>query len=227
MRKLIIQQSLSTFPYEKYNYPQTLLRLNHEMMRLTYQRHSAYASAHMFDFWRIEGSMYPEMAGGGWEKIALIKKALELDYDFVAWIDADAAVMDFEVDLIDAIPEGKSFGTALHDAPWFKGLDILPHYNVGVTYWRNTELSRKFTAEWFAAYPGSKRWMEQGAFNELIDKDEYKDGFHTVDARFNATVNVNLVDNPVVKGWHGIMPMEKRYGMMKAEMREDFLKFNT
>jgi len=199
----------------------------HDMLRLTYQRHAAYARSHNYDYWHIMGSVYPDMIGGGWDKIELIRRALEAEYEFVAWVDADAAVLDFEHDLTEALTVGE-FGACVHDparSEYLKMLNVPAHCNVGVTYWRNTELTRKFVAEWFATYPGEQRWKEQGSFNELIKRPEYAAVFETCADTWNATVNVNEVTNPIVKGWHGIVPAARRMGMMKAELSQDFLVY--
>jgi hypothetical protein len=224
MKKIIIQAALTETTGFTVNNPFL------DMMRLIYQRHAAYSRAHNYDYWHIIGSMYPEMKGGGWDKIDLIRRAMELGYQYIVWIDSDAAIMDLEAELTDALPEGKDFGAVLHDpakSEFLKSCEVPSHCNVGVTYWRNTELTQRFVLEWFASHPGEERWVEQGSFNKLIADDRYKDAFHVVDDTYNATVNVNEVDKPVVKGWHGIMPPVKRLNMMKKELGKDFLKYRV
>jgi len=227
MRKIIIRAAM-TVTHDQYA-DAAFSACNNEMMRLTYQRHAAYARAHNFDYWHITGSVVPERPQGGWDKIYLIRLAMMLNYDFIAWIDADAGIMDFDVDLVDALPEDKLIGACWHDADWFKDPKnpIDPHYNIGVTYWRNQGRAWKFVQEWYDSYPGVPRWAEQGQFNLMVAKDEYKDIFHRVDDSFNATVNVNEVEKPVVKGWHGVVPIAKRLAMMRVECANDFLKFKV
>ena len=147
---LIIQQVLSTDKFtNEYR----------DMMRLIYQRHAAYAGAHGFDYWHILGDYAPEFNRwrGGWDKLQLIGDALAKGWEFIAWIDSDAAITG-DVDLREALPEGKLIGACEHYAPWFEASQIPRHFNIGVTYWRNNPITRKFIAEWIASYPGDKRW---------------------------------------------------------------------
>jgi len=199
-----------------------------DMMHLTYQRHCTYAESHNFDYWHVLGTLYPDMItntqGGGWCKIGLIQMALKRGYDYIAWIDADAAITS-ECDLRDALPAGKFIGAAHHDAPWFPQYQILPHYNIGVTYWRNNPLVLEFTQDWLSRYPGDMRWMEQGTFNAMIAEDKYKDLFAPVEAKWNATINVNEVEKPNIMGWHGVMPEARRFSMMKEVFKDDFIKY--
>jgi len=194
-----------------------------DMMRLTIQRHMAYARAHRMDYWSINGEIHPELYPGGWGKIWLIKDALDRGYEYISWIDADAAIFDFEADLRDALKD-KPFdiGACVHDADWFKELHIPKHMNVGVLYVRASDRSIKFINEWLASYPGDKRWMEQGAFNDMAENNKV---VGVVDDKWNATVNVNMVDKLVVKGYHGVQPLINRFGLMRADMLEDHINF--
>lgn len=228
MRKLIIQACLTTHSYGKKNYDAGFLSCNHDMLRLTYPRHSAYARAHQYDYWHVQGSLLPDMKGGGYDKIELIRRAMEYGYEYIAWVDADAAIMDFGVDLLDAIPEDKALGACLHDpekSAYLKQYNVPQHYNVGVSYYRNTPEAQQFIIDWFATYPGKERWQEQGSYNDLIERPEYAAIFHRCDDKFNATIAVNEVEKPVVKGWHGVMPISRRLDMMRKELKTDYLDF--
>ena len=199
-----------------------------DMMRITYQRHSAYAKALNFDYWHINGHIHPETFPGGWDKIYLIKYAMQHGYKNIAWIDADAAIMDFEADLRDALKD-KPFdiGACLHTpekSEYLKQNNVPPHMNVGVMYWRVTDKSKQFIDDWLAAYPGDKRWREQGTFNELAKVGGV---VGHVDDKWNATVNVNMVDKPAVKGYHGISPVINRFNMMRTDFYEDHIRFRV
>jgi hypothetical protein len=198
-----------------------------DMLRLTYQRHAAYAMAHRMDHWCFQGGIHPENPGeaGAWAKIHLMKMALK-DYEYIFWVDADAAIMDFETDLRDAVKD-IDIGACVHDpekSPYLKQLGIDKHINVGVMYLRNTDLTNDFIDKWLASYPGPKRWAEQGAFNELIKTIP---AVSIIDDKWNATVNVNMVKKPVVMGWHGVMPSINRFLQMKAALADDFLTYRV
>jgi hypothetical protein len=199
----------------------------YDMARLTYQRHSAYARAHKFDYWSLMGDYVPDMKHGSWAKVLLILKAIYQQYEYIAWIDSDAAIMDFGADLRDAMPKDKYLGCVSHYAPWFDKLQVPKHFNVGVMYVRNSELTTQFFQAWSSAYPGVERWAEQGVFNNMITQPEYTPLFHQVEDKWNATVNVNMVDKPAVKGWHGVMPVAKRLDMMRVEMADDYINYRV
>ncbi len=212
---VIIQQAYQIGPFS-------------DMLRLTYQRHAAYAWAHGMEYWPLAATLKPDLWPGGWGKIWLMKLMIEQGYKHIFWIDTDAAIVDFESDLRDALPEGKLIGACEHWAPdWFPQYDIPKHFNVGVTFLRSDPLTVEFLDDWISRYPGHPRWMEQGSFNEMIAEDKYKDIFAPLDAKYNATINVNQVEHPVIMGWHGIMPEVRRFAMMKEVFKDDFIKFRV
>lgn len=221
---IIIQQCLSTNAWTG-----AWSGIFYDQLRLTQPRHMAYARAQHFDYWSIFADVHPEMPRGAWPKVWLIKDALERGYEYVAWLDTDAAVMNMDCNLRDALPADKFIGCVKHDperSDYLKKLEVPPHYNVGVIYVRNSERTREFFESWLETHPGHPRWMEQGSFNELV-VGQYADLMHQVDDTWNATVNVNMVNNPNVFGWHGVMPPERRLAMMVNALQNDFLTFRV
>jgi len=199
-----------------------------DMMRLTYQRHAAYAMAHGMEYWAINGNLKPETWPGGWGKIWLLRLMLDQGYKHIFWIDADAAIVNGECDLRDGLPDGKLIGACEHWAPdWFPMFDIPKHYNVGVLFFKSDPLVAEFLDDWYSRHPGDKRWLDQGSFNDMVKEDKYKDIFHPLDAKWNATFNVNQVTDPNIMAWHGVMPEAKRYSMMKEVFKDDFVKFRV
>ena len=199
-----------------------------DMLRLCYQRHAAYAWAHNMEYIAWAGSLKPDLWPGGWGKIWLIRLMLEQGYKYVFWIDTDAAIVNGECDLRNALPDGKLIGAVEHYAPdWFPKFDIPRHFNVGILLVKNDPLTKEFMDDWISRYPGHSRWLEQGAFNGMVGEDKYRDVFQKLDDRWNATYNVNPVENPYIMGWHGVMPEAKRYSMMKEVFKDDFLKFRV
>jgi len=198
-----------------------------DMLRLTYQRTAAYAWAHGMEYIAWAGSLKPEMWPGGWGKIWLMRLMLDQGYKHVFWIDTDAAIANMECDLRDGLPEGKLIGACEHWAEsWFPQLDIPRHYNVGVLFLRNDPRTKAFLDDWISRYPGHQRWLEQGSFNEMVT-GEYTDIFHPLDATWNATYNVNEVEQPNIMAWHGVMPESKRFAMMREVFKDDHLRFRV
>jgi hypothetical protein len=200
-----------------------------DMLRLTILRHMTYANGHDMDYWSFQGGLEKDhkMEAGAWAKIDLMKMAFEQGYEYVFWIDADAAIVDFNTDLRDAVKD-IDIGACAHDpakSEYLKSLNVPKHVNVGVMYLRNTENAKKFVDEWLASYPGIPRWAEQGSFNLLMEK--YPDIVTVIDDKWNATVNVNMVEKPVVKGYHGVMPLINRFGLMRVDCIDDHINFRV
>lgn len=221
-KAIIIQQCLSSGGYTgKWS------GIFYDMLRLTQQRHAAYARAHGFDYWCMYGDIHPGKQGGAWDKVQLVLDALRRGYEYVVWLDTDAAIVDMSADLRNALPEGALIGAVEHDparSPFLRQNQVPKHKNVGVLYVRNAPETIEFFAAWLASWPGVERWAEQGAFNELSAGKPF---VVAVNDRYNATVEVNMVGAPVVKGWHGVMPPEKRLALMRAELEQDFIKFRV
>lgn len=200
-----------------------------DMLRLCTQRHMAYARAHNMDYWSFTGGFQVgrPAESGAWAKIELMRLALNQGYEYVFWIDADAGIIDFETDLRDAVKD-IDIGACAHDpkkSAYLKQLKIAKHINVGVMYLRNTEKTKQFIEDWFNIYPGEPRWAEQGSFNKLMEK--YPDVVKEIDDKWNATVNVNMVPKPVVKGYHGLMPVINRFYTMRMDFIEDHIDFRV
>lgn len=103
-----------------------------------------------------------------WEKISCIEKALDLGYDFVLWIDADAMVVDTGQDIRSAIGEAgsareKDFFLTRHAMGGGKSP------NLGVVLVRNSEPARKILGDmWNMKKYENHRWWEQAAFLEYF-----------------------------------------------------------
>jgi hypothetical protein len=187
------------------------------------QRHVAYAISHKMDYIPYFGDYTDrDVYTGGWSKIKMIVDALK-KYEYVFWIDTDAAIVKFDTDLRDAF-QG-NIGCCEHRAEVFpKELEIPTHYNVGVIFVKNDDGVKEFFESWWNSYPGDPRWAEQGAFNELVKDSPL---FFKLDDRYNATVNVNMCEDPVIVGWHGVSPLNKRFEMMKKQFISDHLKYKV
>jgi len=198
-----------------------------DMLRLTYQRHAAYAWAHNMEYWPIHASLKPDLWPGGWGKIYAIQLMMQQGYEHVFWIDTDAAITDMDCDLREGLPEGKLIGACEHWAEWFKEFDIPRHYNVGVLFMKNHPIVTDFLREWIGAFPGDKRWWEQGVFNDLVKSQKYEAIFHRLDDKWNATYQVNEVEQPCIMGWHGVMPEPRRFAMMRKTFEDDYIRFRV
>jgi hypothetical protein len=180
-----------------------LLDLNHD-------RNEAYCDRHHMDYWpeRWNDERYPAITGA-WLKIVLMIQALEKDYQSIFWLDADTLIWDLETDLREAIQPGH-IGACWHRIPQ------LHHWNVGALYLDNTPQVLRFLRAWLASYPAPPDgWNEQGVFNRLA---RASGTVVTVSDRWNATLDVNMVPDAVVLGFHGQGPAEHRLDLMKRTL---------
>jgi len=99
------------------------------------------------------------------------------------WLDADALIWDMKADLRDAYQEmgGASIGACQHPGP-------PAHLNVGVEYWRNTEVAREFAVAWLAEMDRPHDgWLEQGVFNKMVSAPEWAGTVVRISDKWNAT----------------------------------------
>lgn len=191
-----------------------------DMLRITMQRHATYARSQKMDYVAYFGDYCNEkgLSTGGWHKIKMILDCLEKGYEYVFWIDTDAAIVDMEHDLRQAFTD-KYIGCCEHNAN-----GIPAHLNVGVMFVKNGEGVKEFMKGWWGAFPGDPRWMEQGAFNDLSKK--HPELVFKMDDKYNATVNVNMCENPVIVGWHG-MQTKDRVVRMKKQFLDDHIRYRV
>ena len=181
------------------------------MMELTKERHAAYCERFGFDFWHEIHNKSRPMETGGWAKIELMQKALSKGYEYIVWLDADALIYDVEVNLREAIQRNK-IGACWHRIPQ------LYHWNAGVLYLHNSVPVQNVIDNWWASYPPPKDgWFEQGVFNRIGKENNT---IVTISDRWNATIDVNMVPDAVVLGFHGQSDAKGRYEMMLNVMNK-------
>lgn len=180
-----------------------------KMVELTRKRNEDYCKKWNFDYQVHIDAVVPEwrMSEGGWAKIELIRRALE-EYEYIVWLDADAMIYDLDTDLRGACD---GIGVCWHRIPQ------LHHWNVGVMYVKNSPEVKDFINTWISKYPGAKDgWFEQGEFNRLAMKSKT---VHTLSDRWNSTLNVNMVPDAVVLGFHGCGDAKQRLALMKQAIK--------
>jgi len=206
------------------------------MMELTKERHQQYCEKYDLDFQYFVGKMLDRpIETGGWDRIALVRRALEKGYEYVAWLDPDTMIYDFETDLRKAFQVGK-IGACWHRIPQ------LDHWNTGVFYVHNTQETRDFVDTWLNTYPAPRDgWLEQGVFNRMARQGRT---VVTISDKWNATLNVNMVPDAVVLGFHGQGNTEQRIKLMcdtlekiatkkaneaqaKSEVKDDTIRTET
>jgi hypothetical protein len=165
-----------------------------------------------------------------WNKVPLIRQALALGFDHVAWLDADTLIVRHECDLRTALVENAPIGMCLHKSEGWNGQPH--HHNSGVIIMRNTPLTRQFFDEVWSSGPFPHHWQDQGRI--MATRDKFPGSVQTLPDEWNSTRGVNEASDPIIKAWHGARmstaPMLyqelKRLGQVTAAVRElatDFL----
>jgi len=182
------------------------------LLKVTAARNLEYCLAHKMDFEMIVNGATPTQ--GDWDKIRMIRTAMQLPYQFIIYLDADTLIADMKADLRDGCPPGK-IGACRHILKPETYRIYLDHLNVGALYFTNCDETRNFVDRWLEGYPGTTEppWWEQGVMNKINDGTVVE-----IDAKWNATGNVNPSPNPVVLGFHGQGDVKRRFDLMLAAL---------
>lgn len=181
------------------------------LLKVTASRNLEYCLKHKMDFEMLVSGETPIQ--GDWDKVKLIRTAMEMPYKYIFYIDADTVIVDLEHDLRLGVPDGK-IGLVRHiltSPPFNVNLD---HLNVGVIFISNCDNTKAFVDKWLSGYPGTSEpaWWEQGVLNNINDGTVVE-----IDAKYNATGKVNPSPNPVILGFHGHGDVRQRFNdMLKA-----------
>lgn len=200
---IIIQQAYSGSPYI-------------HMIEFCYRRHVAYALRHGFDYMAFFGAMEQteEPAHGGWEKLYMIRRALERGYNFVAHLDADTMIANLSVDLRGALRKMPySVGVCKH--PGHHG-----HLNAGVMFFGRSDKTLRFVNDWLSRRAGeSSNWQEQAVLNQMASEPVYAGVVGIVPDIYNATRAASTYsDNAVIIGYHNCLHSpEQRLAEMRAD----------
>jgi hypothetical protein len=194
------------------------------MLELTAARHADYCARHGICYWPVLGDVQRERSPH-WNKITLIKHALAEGFERVVWLDADTLILRFDEDIRTAINGGPPLALAQHPVPDLDGNPT--HFNSGVIIARNGARAREFfDAVWTAGPLWKHPWHEQGRVHDVLKR--FPDMVQRLDDRWNSTVNVTDVPNPIIKAWHGsgtkalssMYEELKRIGGLDAAARE-------
>jgi len=188
-----------------------------KLFDITREHHEKYCDKHGIDYQCVIDDPCPELDKntGSWGKVELIRRAL-IEYDDVVWLDADTLIVDMDTSLVDGVQYGKI------GACWQR-IPQLPqgHWNVGALYLSSTMETMEFVQSWIAAYPPTDGWLEQGIFNRLGHETNI---VVTLSDKWNATLDVSMVPDAVVLGFHGQGDPQFRYNSMKNAFDNIFQK---
>ncbi len=170
-----------------------------ELIEITRAHHRAYAERHGLDYWCVEGNPAAPKRPG-WGKIPLILSALEMGFERVVWLDADAVIVDPGVNLSTVIDAG--IGLVRHPNP--------DHWNSGVMVVCRSDEAQRFFAAVNAAPENDSAWMEQLPINQLAGRPEFAGLLTPLDAALNSTPGAVMAPQPIVLAAHGLPHADRR-----------------
>lgn len=179
-----------------------------QMIDLTRDRHAFYAKKHDMDYLPNDLTASGITTGQKcYQDIKTIKSALDKGYEFVINMDIDAIIWDLNRDLREACIDIRG---VRFDAMRVK------HVNIGITYIRNCEITRRFIKAWEAQAIGrqASQFGSQNGFNIVTGQM----GIPPLDPTWNYCYSQHKgIDKPAVRGYHDFIGFDYK---MKA-MRDD------
>jgi len=181
-------------------------------------RHRSYCERWGYDL-RIVSTIpdyYPYETN--WYKIDLILEALRSDQNsYIIYLDADAIIADFDVDLCSALPAYAWLGLVIHPYPWKR---TIWHWNNGVMYIRCCPEALNFF-ELVKSLAGTElndpsTFVEQGTVNHLLlNEPQYQSGLVILTHHWNVNIFNQPNDGAIVAAWHGSGPTDRRVEIMR------------
>jgi hypothetical protein len=181
------------------------------MLEMTKERHQRYCDRYGITYRATYENAAPEIPveHGNWSRVKLIQNAMNEDFDVVIWLDADTLICDMDENITDAAQANK-IGVCWHRIPQ------LHHWNIGALYIHNTDETKRFIDNWMNGYKDNDRqWLEQGVFNKLARQSKT---VVTLSDKWNATLDVSMVPDAVVLGFHGQGDTAYRINEMKSTL---------
>jgi glycosyltransferase involved in cell wall biosynthesis len=186
-----------------------------ELLEITHSLHRAYAERHGLDYWCVEGNpAAPKRAG--WAKIPLILSAMQMGFERIVWLDADAVVHDRRFDISRAVAKG--IGMVQHPNP--------THWNSGVMVVRNSPATRGFFEAVQAEPENDSAWMEQLPINLIAKRPEFAGLLSALDPAFNSTPGAVVSPRPVILAAHGL-PHAERVALLTEWVAQSLLVGST
>lgn len=181
----------------------------------------AYARQHRFDLVAVTD----ETAAGrpaAWGKIPIVQGLLD-DYDIVAWVDADAVIVDRSRDLTDELRRGKHLYLVEHHHEPSGEVTA----NTGVFMLRSGPWARAFLAAvWAREDLIDHRWWENAAVMELLGyridpqpagrerHTEWLARTHFLDVAWNSMPHWCASPTPLINHYASLPLVERRARMI-------------
>ncbi|MDB5342078.1 MAG: hypothetical protein JWP89_455 [Schlesneria sp.] len=175
-----------------------------DMLNVTEPIHQAACARYGYDFVVEYLPKLPRHAC--WEKVRMVKDAIDKGYEHIVWIDADALWLGDRplLDCWENAPQDAWLAATYHDAPGSGPGHHYDHFNLGVIFLRNrTEFVREFVKKWLDAPDENHPWREQHAFHSVVP--QHREQFYALDHAWNSVqwLSQYRAQEPHIVAWHG------------------------
>lgn len=143
---------------------------------LTSNNHLKYSNKHNYDYISVTTGFY-ENINPAWSKIKFITEHIST-YDYVFWIDADALIMRYDIELESFLEHYTQYDMIFNLEHWWS-TNNFTKFNTGLFFIKNTAFSLSFLDEVIKQKNATLRWLEQSAIWNLYN-DNYLDSLYKI-----------------------------------------------
>lgn len=166
----------------------------------------------------------PANRSAHWIKLPLVRDLLQ-DYDVVAWLDADAMIVDFGHDLGDELEPGKDFYLVQQEG----GVPLERVLNSGVLMLRAGGWTERLLDEIWSQADAHPRWFDNAAVMRVLgyDVDEFPlrggkyvpwlEHVKLIDLAWNSVPHWSRSPHPRINHWCGL-PIARRRSLMLDDL---------
>ncbi len=199
----------------------------------------AFAEAHGYERRFIHGDHWKRPRG--WLKIEAIRAALDDNFDFVLWMDIDAIVLRYDVDIRTAAVDDAHLHMAWHgpDSSEIMAADFVPHFNSGVMLIRVNDWSRDFFRRVWEIGQLPHHWYDQATILHVLGYDEClglgpdrpnepnRSRLARLDTVWNSIPGLATAPDPIVHHYAGIGNPSTRLRMIEVDAMTAPLRAHT
>lgn len=194
------------------------------LLQLSAPVHMRYKERHNMDYWCISGTStvpLPAHKEESWCMVSLIRQAVALDYKYIIFLGIDALIVQPDYDLRQACPPD-ALGMVWHTHDWALENEY-DHFNMGNIFAGNGRNARIMLEDWWDYPPHDHHWTEQHSLNMAYKNRSVRsyssDPIVPISPKYNSTEAIGDPD-PIVVAWHGGGTLERRYELMKLEIKK-------
>ena len=186
--------------------------------------HSAYAQRHGMEYlcyrgpflaspWLVNEKLQATFDASWKQWSMMLELVRDKNTGWVFCVDADAIIFGDE----DPRPVMEDY---LVGMVWYpKNRLHIGHYHRGTFFLRACEQVAELLEHVLEDGPGKHPFYSQGILNGYITKPQWKGKLKRLPLKWNSCVKHNDPKKCVIRAWHGLGNIHKRFLMMQAEMR--------